>query len=68
MSIGTSFKVTNTGKLYASGVDLSGIIKASGGNIGGIAIGNGISGTGWSLKSDGSWFSKLSVGDNDYTE
>lgn len=34
-SIGQNFAVDNTGKLYASNVDISGTIKASGGEIGG---------------------------------
>ena len=66
MSIGSNFKVTNTGKIYASGVDLSGTIKASGGNIGGITIGNGtgIGGSGWSLTSSGGTIGGWTIGNN----
>ena len=66
MSIGSNFKVTNTGKIYASGVDLSGTIKASGGNIGGITIGNGtgIGGSGWSLTSRGGTIGGWTIGNN----
>ena len=34
-AIGSNFGVTNTGKIYASDVDISGVVKASSGNIGG---------------------------------
>ena len=54
ISIGSSFSVTNTGALTASGVNLSGRITASDGFVGGWVIGaSSISSGGTVLSSDG---------------